>query len=78
MGLPCIQSVGGNLNDAELQRKISEFTNEYIDKFQEELRKRNLAIGFFSFGRPTNYYFSIDKKNLHIIYSSQFAGGWLK
>ena len=75
MGLPGIQSVGGNLNDSELQKKISEFVSEYIDKFQEELKKKNLATGFFSFGRPTNYYFSVDKKNLHIIYSSQFAGG---
>ena len=75
MGLPGIQSVGGNLKDNELQKKISIFVNKYIDKFQDELRKRNLATGFFSFGRPTNYYFSIDKTNLHIIYSSQFAGG---
>lgn len=75
MGLPGIQSVGGNLNDTELQKKISQFVSCYIDKFQEELRKKNLAIGYFSFGKPTNYYFSIDKKNLHVIYSSQFAGG---
>ena len=74
MGLPGIQSVGGNLKDSEIQKKISSFVSKYIDKFQDELRKRNLATGFFSFGRPTNYYFSIDKQNLHIIYSSQFAG----
>jgi len=75
MGLPGIQAVGGNLSDQELKKKISEFASAYIDKFQEELRKKNLGIGPFSFGKPTNYYFSIDKKNLHMIYSSQFAGG---
>jgi len=75
MGLPGIQSVGGNLKDSELQKKISAFVSEYIDEFQKQLKTKNLATGFFSFGRPTNYYFSIDKKNLHIIYSSQFAGG---
>lgn len=75
MGLPMIQTVSGNLNDDKLSEKISSFVSYYIDKFQEELRKRNLGVGLFSFGRPTNYYFSIDKHNLHMIYSSQFAGG---
>ena len=75
MGLPMIQAVGGNLSDPELKKKISEFASEYIDKFQENLRKKNLVISHFSFGKPTNYYFSVDKKNLHLIYSSEFAGG---
>lgn len=75
MGLPIAQMVGGNLQDEELKKKISSFFNKYIDLFQEKLRERNLATGMFSFGRPTNYYFAIDRKNFHIIYSSQFAGG---
>ncbi len=75
MGLPGIQSVGGNLKDTQIQQKITSLFNRYIDRFQEKLRKRNLAFGYFSFARPTNYYFSIDKKRLHMIYSSEFAGG---
>jgi len=75
LGLPGICVVGGNLQEATLRDKIATFVSAYIDKFQEKLRVRNLPIGMFSFGRPTNYYLAIDRKRLHLIYSSQFAGG---
>ena len=68
MGLPAAQMTGGNLPDEELKKKISSFFNRYIDKFQQKLKERNLQLGYFSFGQPTNYYFAIDRNYLHVIY----------
>jgi len=75
MGLPGISAVGGNLKDEKLRQKIASFFGKYIDVFQNKLKVRNLQSGMFSFGRPTNYYFAIDRKLLNVIYSTQFAGG---
>lgn len=74
MGLPAIQSVGGNLQDEELRQKISRLANLYIDLFVEKVRATTFSPAEFSFGKPTNYYFVIDRKFLHMIYSSDFAG----
>lgn len=75
MPLPGIQSVGGNLKDSELQNRISSFFSNYIDTLQRKLRERNLPLGMFSFGKPTNYFFFIDRRSFHCIYTSQYAGG---
>jgi hypothetical protein len=75
MPLPITQMVGGNLKDIALQGKIAKFFNNYIDTFQKKLVDRKLPRGMFSFGKPTNYFFFIDRKNFHCIYSSQYAGG---
>lgn len=75
MGLPEVNVSGGNLNDSGLKKKIESFFNKYINKYQEKLKERKFPLGQFSFSRPTNYYFFVDKKKIHLIYTSQFAGG---
>ncbi len=75
MPFPTMQIGGGNLTDDDLRKKIHVFMGNYMDAFQNKLREMNLSIGVFSFGKPTNYYLFIDKRSLHCIYSSQFAGG---
>jgi len=51
---------GGSLKDTKLCEKISDFFSKYIDSFQSKLKDKNLAIGMFSFGKPTNYYFFVE------------------
>jgi hypothetical protein len=65
---------GGNITDKNMKKMIFDFFSEYIDIFQQKARERNFILGEFSFGRPTDYYFWIDSKSLHCIYSSQYAG----
>ncbi|MCA9372459.1 hypothetical protein KC726_06340, partial [Candidatus Woesebacteria bacterium] len=70
-----IQLTGGNLQDQELQKKINLFFDAYFDTFRENATKTNIGLANFSLGRPSNFYFAVDRKQTHFIYSSDFAGG---
>jgi len=69
-----IQLSGGNLQDQEVKKKIDSFFNIYFDTFQEKARLTNIGLANFSLGRPNNFYFAIDRKKTHFIFSSDFAG----
>lgn len=75
MGFPSIQSVSSNFKDKETQRKVNNVVSQYVDKFQKIVTESKLPVGEFSFGKPTNYYIGLDKKYIHLIYSSDYAGG---
>lgn len=70
-----IHMSGGNLKDQELQKKINTFFDYYFDTFREIATKTNIGLANFSLGRPNNFYFAIDRKHAHFIFSSDFAGG---
>jgi len=75
MGLPSIQSVSSNFKEQDVQNKVGNLVSRYIDEFQKIVKESKLPIGEFSFGKPTNYYIALDKKYIHLIYSSDYAGG---
>jgi len=70
-----IHMSGGNLQDQELQKKIDTFFGYYFDMFREKAMKTKIALATFSLGRPNNFYFAIDRRQMHFIFSSDFAGG---
>jgi len=61
--------------DEKQRERISSFINKYILNFRRQLREKRLPRGSFSFAKPTNYYLHLDKTNLHMIFSSEYAGG---
>lgn len=75
MPLPSTNASGGNITDKELKKRIFQFFSEYIDIFQQKVFERSLILGNYSFSKPTDYYFFIDRESLHCIYTSQYAGG---
>lgn len=75
MPLPLIHVFGGNLEDAEIRSQINTFFSNYMDTFQKKLQERNLPLGMFSFGKSTNYFFFMDRRAFHCLFTSQYAGG---
>ena len=72
--LPSTNVSGGNITSKELKKRIFDFFSRYIDMFQSKVLERNLILGDFSFSKPTDYYFFLDTRSLHCIYTSQYAG----
>jgi len=70
-----ISLTGGNLQDEELKKKINVFFDKFFDTFKENALKTNVGLANFDLGKPNNFYFAIDRKKTHFIYSSDFAGG---
>ncbi|MEA3272971.1 MAG: hypothetical protein U9P90_04885 [Patescibacteria group bacterium] len=70
-----ISMVGGNLQDEEIKKKIEVFFNKYFDVFRESAVKTHIGLANFNLGRPNNFYFAVDRKRIHFIFSSDFAGG---
>lgn len=66
---------GGNLKDNEIRKKIHFFFDKYFDKFKQTAINTNIGLANFSLGKPNNFYFAIDRKKTHFIFSSDFAGG---
>lgn len=70
-----ISLTGGNLKDEVLRRKINIFFDKYFDDFRDNAIKTNVGPANFNLGKPNNFYFAVDRKKVHFIYSSDFAGG---
>lgn len=70
-----ISLTGGNLKDEKQKEKINIFFDKYFDVFKNESAKTHVGLANFSLGKPNNFYFAIDRKKAHFIYSSDFAGG---
>ncbi|MFA6282413.1 MAG: hypothetical protein WCY05_07955 [Candidatus Omnitrophota bacterium] len=70
-----ISLIGGNLQDSELKKKINIFFDTFFDIFRDNAIKTNIGLANFDLGKPNNFYFAIDRKKTHFIYSSDFAGG---
>jgi hypothetical protein len=70
-----ISVVGGNLQDEDIKKRINIFFDKYFDVFRESASKTNIGLANFSLGKPNNFYFAVDRKKVHFIFSSDFAGG---
>lgn len=70
-----ISVIGGNLEDEAIKKKINTFIDKYFDVFREKATNTHVGLANFSLGKPNNFYFAVDRKKAHFIYSSDFAGG---
>jgi len=70
-----VSLTGGNLQDEDIKKKINYYFDKYFDTFRESAINTNIGLANFDLGKPNNFYFAVDRKKLHFIYSSDFAGG---
>jgi hypothetical protein len=66
---------GGNLQDENLKKKINVFFDKYFDEFRAKAMQTQVGLPNFNLGKPNNFYFAVDRKKTHFIFSSDFAGG---
>ncbi len=70
-----VSLTGGNLQDEQVKGKLNAFFDEYYDEFRKRAANTNVGLANFNLGKPNNFYFAIDRKKIHFIFSSDFAGG---
>lgn len=49
--------------------------NLFVERYREELRRRNFPLGQFAFGRPANTYIVLDREVIHIVEEAAAAQG---